>query len=285
MYDDLLVATDGSDLAEAAATAAIELARTLEAQVHAIAVVEDGLEDNAARRKRRERDAEVLAERASDAGCTATAVVRAGRPATEIRSYAGAADVDAIVLGTHGRSGIERAVLGSVTLEVVRGASRPVLTVGPDATDAVDGSIDDVWLATDGRSGSRAASDHALELTAACDATLHALYAADADDADIREAFAEHGEQTTDEVVARADERGLSATGTVAEGPAQEVILEHVGASAGGTADEVDPPADLLVVGTEGKSTLERLVVGSTSQRLVASAPVPVLTVRTLEES
>ncbi|ARS90986.1 universal stress protein [Natrarchaeobaculum aegyptiacum] len=284
MYDDILVATDGSDLAAAAATAGIELACVLEAQVHAVAVVEDGLEDNAARRKRRKRDAETIAERASDAGCSVDAVVRAGRPATEIRSYAEAADVDAIVLGTHGRSGIQRAVLGSVTLEVIREASRPVLSIGPDATDAAGESIDDVWLATDGRSGARAATDHALELADACDTALHALYAVDADDPHIAEAFTEHGEQTIDDVTARADERDLEATGTVAEGPAHEVVLEHVAGSARTSEDADGASTGLLVVGTEGKSTLERLVVGSTSQRLVANAPVPVLTVRTVEE-
>ncbi|MFC6763649.1 universal stress protein [Natrinema soli] len=65
--------------------------------------------------------------------------------------------------------------------------------------------------------------------------------------------------------------RGIERT--VAHGAAHEVILEYTDCDAVGA----------LVMGTESKSSLERLLVGSVSQRVVPSASVPVLTVRTLE--
>jgi len=75
--------------------------------------------------------------------CEADAVVRSGRPADEIPATATEVGADLIVLGTHGRTGLSQALLGSVALEVLREARQPVLTVGPDA--ALEGpELDDV---------------------------------------------------------------------------------------------------------------------------------------------
>ncbi|ELY58691.1 universal stress protein [Natronolimnohabitans innermongolicus] len=272
MYDDVLIATDGSDVATNAATAGITMARALESTVHVISVVESRRGDKAKRRERRGAEAESVADRARDAGCEADSTVRVGRPASEILAYADDADVDAVVVGTHGRTGLRQALLGSVALEVIRDARRPVLTVGADAS--WDGEhIDDICLSTDGTSGSAAATDQALGLAEACDARLHSLYAVDATDDDLREAFERHGEGTTNGVAQRAADRGLETTGTVERGEPTDVVLEYV--------DDAD--VDLLVMGTESKSNLERLVVGSVSQRVVPNASVPVVTARTLE--
>lgn len=275
MYDDVLIATDGSDVATTAATVGSSLARTLEADVHALSVVEDR-RDNAARRSRREADAESIAAAAGDAGCDADSIVRTGRPATEILSYADEAGVDVIVVGTHGRTGLKQTLLGSVALEVIRDAHRPVLSVGPNATSGDEPEVDDVLLATDGWSGSRAATDHAIGIADACDAGLHALYAVDVstDVPEQRNAFEEHGEQTTTAVADRAGDRGVETRRTVASGSPAEVVLDYVD----------DEDVDLLVMGTESKTNLERLVVGSVSQRVVPKAGVPVLTVRTIDE-
>jgi len=106
---------------------------------------------------------------ARQADCEADAVVRSGRPADEIPATATEVGADLIVLGTHGRTGLSQALLGSVALEVLREARQPVLTVGPDA--ALEGpELDDVLLATDGWSGSRAATEHAISLADSADA-------------------------------------------------------------------------------------------------------------------
>ncbi len=274
MYDDVLLATDGSEVATEAAAVGISLAQILNATVHAVSVVESD-RGNGTNHERHEANAEAVASEARDAGCTAEAVVRNGRPASEIRRYAEEADVDLIVVGTHGRTGLKQVVLGSVALEVIRDARRPVLSVSATvARNGVGGNIDDVCLATDGWSGAAAATEHALELAEACDARVHALYAVDvAADDEIRDGFEEHGTQTTAAVADRADDRGLEATRCVESGSAHEVILEYA------AAEDID----MLVMGTETKSTVERLIIGSVSQRVVPNASVPVLTVRTIE--
>lgn len=64
-------------------------------------------------------------------GLPAEGQVVSGDPAEEILKFAGARGVDLIIMGTHGRKGLERIVFGSVAERVVKGASVPVLTVNP----------------------------------------------------------------------------------------------------------------------------------------------------------
>ncbi|AGB39392.1 universal stress protein [Natronococcus occultus] len=271
MYEDVLIATDGSDVAATAGTVGVSLARTLGARVRVLSVAEDG--SDAAERDRREADAAAIATDAREAGCEAETIVRTGRPASEIRTAADEIDAGLVVVGTHGRTGVRQVLFGSVALEVIREARRPVLSVGPNAGwDGRSEPVERVLLATDGWSGSEAATDHALGVADAFDAELHALYAVDVSDdtPELREGFEEHGEQTTAAVTQRAAERGLEASRTVVHGAPDEVILDRA------------TETDLLVMGTESKSNLERLVVGSVSQRVVPSAGVPVMTVRTV---
>lgn len=315
MYEDVLVATDGSEAATNAETVGISFARSFDATVHAVSIAER--RGGRTNRDRRRANADALASRAAAAGCEIEVVVRSGRPASEILTVADAVDADVLVVGTHGRSALQRLLVGSVAFEVIRDARVPVLSVGPKASWTVergdeagqkserdrshtnsgddggetgsnasssrhptaddDTAIDTVCLATDGWSGSAAAIDHAVLLAAAADARLHLVYAvdvsADASASQIRDGFETHGHNITDAVAERAVQEGVEATQSVEHGDAPAVIFDAVAAA----------DADLLVAGTEGKSTAERFVVGSVSQHLVARAPVPVLTVRTLD--
>jgi universal stress protein A len=72
-----------------------------------------------------------LLRRAVDAGVRATASIvdGGGDPATEIVRFAGQSKTDVLVLGTHGRTGVSRLMLGSVAARVVATAACPVLTV------------------------------------------------------------------------------------------------------------------------------------------------------------
>ncbi len=83
-------------------------------------------------------------ERAAEAGVDAASEVLVGEPGGAIRGYAADTDADLIVVGTHGRGGIRRAVLGSVAERVLRGADRPVLVVPARAgTLAAEGDSED----------------------------------------------------------------------------------------------------------------------------------------------
>ena len=140
----ILVPTDFSETSERALDYAIELAEKMNASVtvmHAYEIPIVGFPDGAlvATADVASRIADV-----SRAALEATAKKRAGRVVKldtllrdgvayeEIRTVADEIDADLIVIGTHGRRGIARALLGSVAENVIRTTQRPVLTIhGP----------------------------------------------------------------------------------------------------------------------------------------------------------
>ncbi|MFC6976692.1 universal stress protein [Halomicroarcula sp. GCM10025709] len=80
----------------------------------------------------RERAEEICADataEAADHGCEITTAIEIGRPARSILDYADEHDIEHILMGSHGREGVSRLVLGSVAERVVRGAPIPVTIV------------------------------------------------------------------------------------------------------------------------------------------------------------
>lgn len=140
MFERVLVPTDGSDGADNALDLAIDVALTNGSALHAVYVVDlDGLavdEDSETWLIHQALDAEgesttsAVRERAERAGVgrVETAVL-AGRPHRAILEYVSEHDIDLVVMGTHGRRGLDRLLLGSVTERVIRTASVPVLVV------------------------------------------------------------------------------------------------------------------------------------------------------------
>ncbi|QLD85623.1 universal stress protein [Natronomonas halophila] len=137
MYDRILLPTDGSDATNPAVDEAIGLARETGAELHVLFVVEDipyapEMMDDQVEGQLREigEDAiQDIRERASEEGVEVVSALREGAPHNSILGYADEEGIDAIVMGTHGRSGLDRYLLGSVTERVVRTADVPVLTV------------------------------------------------------------------------------------------------------------------------------------------------------------
>jgi nucleotide-binding universal stress UspA family protein len=122
-YDEVLVPTDGSDLALAAVDHAVAVAAATDARVHALTAVSDGDEATGP------QATDAVVERVRTAGLDAVAAVKKGTPAEAVLAYAGDADVDLVVMGTAGRGGLGRQVLGSTTERVLRRAETPVLGV------------------------------------------------------------------------------------------------------------------------------------------------------------
>jgi len=160
MYEHVLLPTDGSGGTDRAIEHALELASTYDASLHVLTVVDDGAigaaaEDTFDDIRTRQREAlESIADRARSAGLAVESVVREGTPHREILEYVDAAGIDLVVMGTHGRSGVGRVLLGSVTERVVRAAPVPVVTVR-------------VELEAAGVATSAAAADRAREALAA----------------------------------------------------------------------------------------------------------------------
>ncbi|WP_254839265.1 universal stress protein [Natronomonas marina] len=142
MYRRILVPTDGSTGSAHVAMQAFDLAEQYGATVHLLYVVDRGLRDvlgdaesERELRESGERAVATLAELAETYDVETEPVIREGDPAGVIRSYAAEVDVDLIVMGTHGRSGLGRRLIGSVAETVVRRSERPVLTVRLPGSD------------------------------------------------------------------------------------------------------------------------------------------------------
>jgi nucleotide-binding universal stress UspA family protein len=145
MYDRILVPTDGSESAEAAMEHAIGLAETFDAEIHLLHVVDTRHYDTSIEsaveplERRGERYLDRLLEMAEGTAVPAiTADVEVGRPARAILAYAEENQVDLVVMGTRGESGLARRLLGSVTEYVVTHADVPVHVV-PTADEGEHG--------------------------------------------------------------------------------------------------------------------------------------------------
>jgi len=139
MYDRILVPTDGTEQ-PSVVSQALNAAELADATVHVLYVVDEKALDyqpsesgrKETRNTRREEGEEAtadIAEKAESRGLEVVTAIEEGSPAETIVRYADHEGMDMIVMGTHGRSGVDRYVLGSVTEQVVRKSEVPVLTV------------------------------------------------------------------------------------------------------------------------------------------------------------
>jgi nucleotide-binding universal stress UspA family protein len=143
MYDRILLPTDGSEGNDRAVGEAIDLAAETGAELHVLFVVEElpyapeMTEDRLEVQLRGigEEATETIRERAEEAGVTAQTTIEDGTPHLEILGYVDREMIDLVVMGTHGRNGLDKYLLGSVTERVVRSADVPVLTVRVDGDD------------------------------------------------------------------------------------------------------------------------------------------------------
>jgi nucleotide-binding universal stress UspA family protein len=171
MYERILIPTDGSTGTAHVAMQALDLAEQYGGTLHVLNVVEThegsllsevgGSQDELERSG--QRAVERIERMAEVHGVGVETAVREGDPAEEILDYADEIEADAIVAGTHGRSGIARRLIGSVAERLVRHASCPVMTVRLPETDVI---VDDEQQARDLAEQALSDADHDGEVTA-----------------------------------------------------------------------------------------------------------------------
>ena len=138
LFEKILVATDGSDKNKPAVEDALRIGRECGSAVHAVFVIDSSIFESApgaaaagdSWNLMQGEAASVLGRvKEKAAGVNLETVILEGKPAAEIVKYAGEQKIDLIVIGTQGKKGIERLLLGSVAEIVVRSAPCRVLVV------------------------------------------------------------------------------------------------------------------------------------------------------------
>lgn len=287
----ILCPVDFSKASDAAVAYATELARRLGAElslVHALRVPNlpltegmAGVELLAALQKDLERALSEQAERLT--GVSADTQVVEGTPHVVIRRMAKDTGADLVVMGTRGRSGLGRLLLGSVAERVVQTSKIPVLTVPPAAGDAPHPVPGGIVVGCDFSDASRRALEWARTLRKGLAAGVRVVSVDDDRIAELPPSVRDRWESA--EQRARRLRFTRSELERVVEevfGPdAQAIVVEvRTGeASAELIRAAVDSEAELLVAGATGKSAVDRMLLGTTTRRLVRRSPVPVLTV------
>lgn len=293
LIERLLIPTDDSDGALSGARRGIALASRTGADVHVLSVVEVGhgppeygdellssLESQA------EDAVEAVAElaRAHDEELEVTTTVRRGVPFQSIREYANRREIDVIAMGTKGRAGIDRILLGSVTENVLRTARTPVLAVPPnaDAPALEDVAFERLLLPTDGSDGAEIAAEWGIALADRLGSTVYTLSALDpspfsalGEEDEVPEALEHRGEAAVASVRERASEVGVDASGSIESGSPTDVIL----------ASAAEQDVDLIVMGTHGRTGVGQWFLGSVTENVVRQADVPVFCVPVSAES
>lgn len=294
----LLYPTDFSETAEQALPHALFLAEQFAAELHMLHAVVLHENDPRDPERRFPEASEILEHLFEIADSELARLVEANQSKTftlkearvrgfsageVILDYAAEHDIDLIVLGTHGRRGPARMFLGSVAEEVVRLADCPVLTLRRQKEPRTIEAIQRILVPIDFSRHSQQALSHARELAAIYGASLQLLHA-------IEEPvypyfYAPAGgfsvAKQLDELRAKTDE---ALAKLLAESGGPEVPVERFVVN-GRPAVEItrfaeEHDSDLMVIATHGLTGLERLLVGSTAERVVRQSPCPVFTVK-----
>jgi len=285
MYDNILLPFDGSEGAAEVLHHASELAHWADATIQILYVADttrdsvtvvDGKAIDALEQKG-EDIVEEAAKTLDTLGVPYSTDVIQGNPAPTIADYAERYDQDIVVMPTHGREGISRYLIGSVSEKVVRLSSVPVLTVRMQPDETLNFPYENILIPTDGSTAATHAAEHVLSLAAVLDATVHVLSVVEEASLglDVRSTIsAEESEQAATDavetVVSEANTHGVTNTVRhIQHGTPVKEILGYIEAN----------DIDAVGMGTTGKRSTDRILLGSVAEKTVRSAPVPVMTV------
>lgn len=210
-----------------------------------------------------------------------------GNAASEILHRAGAIPSDLIVIGTHGRSGFERLVLGSVTEKVIHKAACPVLTVPRPVADAVpvpDKLFTRILCAIDFSDTSLHALEYALLLAQEKNAQLTLVHVVEVTPAPRSEAAGDVEARALGAYVAAAAEARAEELQRIVPDSARAYCTVERTLAIGKAHREIlrvaaERDSDVIVLGAHGFG-IPQLLFGSTANQVVRQARCPVLTIR-----
>ena len=290
MLSKILVPLDGSALAERALSLGMEIAEGIDAQLVLFRVIPyftilvadpllyeemNRMGEDEAHAYLRHLRSDVVGDIPADIAC------EVGSAAEAILQYAQANEVGLIVMSSHGRSGLNRWVYGSVAERVLSKAPCPVLITNA-RQEAWQPEIKKLLVPLDGSALAEEALVPAAEMVQALDAQLHLLRVTPSEHSrfetasmadvfsDIELNEVEEAEAYLEEKAAAFDGVDVHLAATVSDGSVAETIVNYAEAH----------DIDLIVMSSHGRTGLQKWVYGSVAEKVLRSACCATLIVR-----
>lgn len=281
LFSRVLVAVDGSPASLHALAETFRLARAEHTSVAVVSVVPPydgnlrlvGVRNiHALMRAPAEQALSDAMKVAAEQGFSVEPVLEQGEPHESIVTLAEKQECDLIVVGVRGHNVSETALMGSVTARVIGFGTTDVLVIPQQST--LDWQR--IVLAVDGSQWSWSAAHRAFQFVESYEVRLTVVSVADVPShlyglsPGVAEEMVSEAREHLAEIRQEADTRGIRAQYVVREGNPAEKLIDVVSSL----------EADLLIVGSHGRTGLKRLLMGSVTERVVQYSPCPVLVVR-----
>ncbi len=285
--EKLLLPTDCSEFSEGAIREAVNLAKTCSSKLFVVSVIETNPEYESIApqliekaEKETRQHLESVKNRAAKEGVDCEIIARQGEdPYKYIVDEAAKHQVSMIIMGRRGRKGLKRLMMGSVTAKVIGHSPCNVLVV-PRAARL---EFRKILVATDGSKYSNAAASEAVAIAKRCGASLIAASVVPYES--ISPLGIVHSEmqwELVTEESRKAAENNIKNVKEIAEKEdvkIEELILEGRPYEAIINAAK-EKRVDLIVVGSHGRTGLDRLLMGSVTERIIGHADCAVLVVK-----
>lgn len=266
--EKILLAIDHSEYSEGAIREAIKFASKCSSRIYACMTLETNPEyetiGSSIFEKEEEEVTTYLASikaRAATSGVDCETIFRESTDAAQaLIEEATNRKVDMIVIGRRGHKGLVKALMGEVAAKVIAHAPCKVLVV-PKAAQI---EYRNILIATDGSVHGNAAVSEAITVAKRCGSNLIALSAM-RNEAERKDAM-----NLSNKAVDLAKKEGVSAEAVTPLGRSADVIVE----TAGGRA------VDLIVMGAYGKTGIKKLLMGSSTEKVIGAAGCAVLVVK-----
>lgn len=199
-----------------------------------------------------------------------------------ILEYITTHDIDVVVMGTHGRHGVNRWIMGSISEKIVRLAPCSVITIHGDRTIDTHNPLKNILVPIDFSEYSRKALRTAIDIAGTYGSELHVLHVIEKMNIPSVYGVEKSGfEKRIDEVKERATieaERLIREFGGDNVRSHVHIVRGHATRTIISFADELSP--DLVVIATHGLKGIEYLLIGSVTEKVVRFVQSPVLTVK-----
>ncbi len=285
--EKLLLSTDGTEFSEGAVREAISLAKRCSSKLLAVSVVETNPEYEAIApqlvekaEKETRRILESVKERASKEGVDCDIIARQGEDVYQyITEEASKNKASMIIMGRRGRKGLKRLLMGSETARVIGHSPCSVLIV-PRAARI---EYKNILVATDGSRYSEAAVSEAITIAKRCNAALFAISVVPSEagspfdivHTEMHKELISDKEVKMAECLIRdtkelAEKEGVSTQGFIYSGKPYDAIVNMA----------KEKHADLIVVGSHGRTGLAKILMGSVTERVIGLSECAVLVVK-----